>query len=122
MKILADENIPKVRELFSDHASVKTFQGRDLTAADLEDIDVLLVRSITEVNEALLAGTNVKFVGTATIGMDHIDKIWLQKQGIGFANAPGCNAIAVAEYVLSGLFLISTKFNLDLRTCKVGIL
>lgn len=122
MKILADENIPMARELFSDHGSVKTFQGRDLSAEDLRDVDVLLIRSITQVNEALLTGTTVKFVGTATIGMDHIDKIWLEKQGIGFTNAPGCNAIAVAEYVLSGLFYISTQFNVDLRTCKVGII
>ncbi len=122
MNILSDENIPKVRELFSAHGTVKTFQGRDLTAEDLQDIDVLLVRSVTSVNESLLAGSDVKFVGTATIGMDHLDKSWLEKQGIGYANAPGCNAIAVAEYVLSGLFLISTRFNLDLRTCKVGII
>ena len=122
MKILADENIPKARELFAVHGSVKTFQGRDLSAEEVSDADVLLVRSITDVNPQLLENSQVKFVGTATIGTDHVDVDWLKSNKIGFANAPGCNAIAVAEYVLSGLFYLSTEFSLDLRHSKVGII
>lgn len=122
MKILADENIPKARELFAVHGSVKTFQGRDLSPEEVSDADVLLVRSITDVNQQLLANSTVKFVGTATIGTDHIDLDWLEANDVGFANAPGCNAIAVAEYVLSGLFYLSTEFYLDLRHSKVGII
>jgi len=122
MKILADENIPEAKSLFSKHGKVSTFEGRDLDAKRLEDVDALLVRSITPITQQLLKDSNVKFVGTATIGTDHVDMDWLKQQGINFSNAPGCNAIAVAEYVLSGLFVISTKYNLDLRTVKVGII
>ena len=122
MKILADENIPKARALFSAFGEVKTHQGRDLNPADVEDADVLLVRSVTNVNEQLLANSSVKFVGTSTIGTDHVDMEYLNANNIGFANAPGCNAIAVAEYIMSGLFVISTEYYLDLRTSKVGII
>ena len=104
------------------HGSVKTFQGRELSAQQVGDADVLLVRSITDVNQQLLEGSRIKFVGTATIGTDHVDLDWLKANDIGFANAPGCNAIAVAEYVLSGLFHLSTEFTLDLRHSKVGII
>ena len=122
MKILADENIPKARELFAEHGSVKTFQGRELSPEEVRDADVLLVRSITPVDAQLLEGSDIKFVGTATIGTDHVDEDWLTANHIGFANAPGCNSIAVAEYVLSGLFHISTEYQLDLRHTKVGII
>jgi erythronate-4-phosphate dehydrogenase len=122
MKILADENIPKARELFSAHGEVKTFQGRNLDPELLSDVDALLVRSITKVSSELLESSSVKFVGTSTIGTDHVDTQWLKEHKIGFSNAPGCNAIAVAEYVLSGLFVISSDFKLDLRTARVGII
>jgi len=121
MKILVDEIIPKTKALFSPHGQVKTFSGRDISPADLTDIDTLLVRSVTPVNAELLASSPVKFVGTSTIGTDHIDLKYLKDNNIGFASAPGCNAIAVAEYILSGLFVISKEYNVDLRTIKVGI-
>ena len=73
MKIIADENIIFVKEAFSGLGDVHLYGGREITNAILKDADVLLVRSITEVNADLLEGTNVKFVGTATIGTDHID-------------------------------------------------
>jgi len=121
MKILADENIPFVKELFSAYAEIVTCEGRKICTEKLSDIDILLVRSITKVDQQLLEGTPVRFVGTATIGLDHIDTHWLDQQNIAFHNAPGCNSIAVAEYVLSGLFVIAEKFQIDLRKSKVGI-
>jgi len=122
MKILADENIPHIKELFSPFAKIITCEGRKITHEKLEGVDVLFVRSITEVNKALLENSSVRFVGTSTIGVDHIDTKWLDKQGIAYINAPGCNAIAVAEYVLSGLFVLAEKYQIDLRTSKVGII
>lgn len=122
MKILADENIPFVNELFSEFADIVTCEGRKISAEKLQDVDVLLVRSVTRVDQALLEGTPVRFVGSATIGLDHIDTNWLEKNDIYYCNAPGCNAIAVAEYVLSGLFVLADKFQLDLRNNKVAII
>lgn len=110
MKIIADENMPNVVNLFSDLGEVTLVNGRTLTAEQLVDTDVLLVRSVTKVNEALLSGTSVKYVGSATIGTDHIDTEYLNSQGIGFNSAPGCNADAVADYVFSALaYLYMTK-------------
>ena len=84
MKIFADENIPKARELFSAHGEVKTFHGRDLEPDAINEADVLLVRSITQVNEQLLKNSQVKFVGTSTIGTDHVDTDWLKTNKIAF--------------------------------------
>lgn len=81
-----------------------------------------MVRSVTKVNEALLAGTGVGFVGTATAGTDHVDDAWLQRQGIGFSAAPGCNAIAVVEYVFSALMLLAERDGFRLRDKTVGII
>jgi len=122
MKILTDENIPYVKELFSGFAEIVSCDGRKICSEKLTDVDVLFVRSITKVDKTLLENTTVRFVGTATIGLDHIDTEWLSQQGIPFRNAPGCNSIAVAEYVLSGLFVLAKNYKIDLRKSKVGII
>lgn len=101
-KIVADENMPALT-LFEKHAGVVTAAGRDLQKKQIMTADTLLVRSITQVDGQLLEGTGVKFVGSATIGTDHVDLSWLQQHGIHFAHAPGCNAMAVAEYVLQAV-------------------
>lgn len=103
MRILVDENIPQGREVFSAYGDVITFHGRKVTASDVKDADALLVRSITKVNAALLDGSKVTFVGTATIGVDHVDQEYLKSRGIGFSAAPGCNARSVAEYFVAAL-------------------
>jgi erythronate-4-phosphate dehydrogenase len=122
MKILADENIPHIKELFSKFADINTCDGRNISADKLVDVDILFVRSVTKVNQQLLENSPVKFVGTATIGLDHLDTVWLKKNNISYTNAKGCNSIAVAEYVLSGLFVCAEKFQLDLRKSKIGII
>ena len=109
MRILVDENIPQGREVFSAYGDVVTFHGRQVTAADVKDADALLVRSITKVNAALLDGSKVKFVGTATIGVDHIDQEYLKARDIGFSAAPGCNARSVAEYFVAALLHLHVK-------------
>lgn len=100
MKIIADDQIPLATELFGREATVVQKPGNSIQAADLLDADILLVRTLTTVNSQLLKGTNVKFVGSATAGFDHIDEKWLTQQGIQFAYAPGCNAQTVGEYVV----------------------
>ena len=121
MRIVADENMPLVRELFSPFADVQLLPGRKISAADLRDTDALLVRSVTAVNAELLAGNNVQFVGSATIGTDHVDLALLQARGIAFHNAPGCNAQAVAEYVLSALLLLIDEHRFDPAHDRIGI-
>ena len=121
MKILVDENMPYARELFSRLGEVKAVPGRPIPVSELDDADALMVRSVTKVNEALLTGKGVKFVGTATAGTDHVDDQWLKQAGIGFSAAPGCNAIAVVEYVFSSLLMLAERdgFALKDRTvCK----
>lgn len=103
MKILADENIPFVAEAFQTLGEVVTRPGRQIAPADLADAEILLVRSVTKVDEKLLAGSPVKFVATATIGTDHIDLDYLKHRQIGFSSAAGSNANSVAEYVVAAL-------------------
>ncbi|ORM80477.1 4-phosphoerythronate dehydrogenase [Pantoea deleyi] len=121
MKILVDENMPYARELFSRTGEVVAVPGRPLPVAELADAQGLMVRSVTQVNEALLSGTPVKFVGTATAGTDHVDEAGLQRAGVAFSAAPGCNAIAVVEYVFSALLLLAERDGFQLRDRTVGI-
>jgi len=121
MKIIADENIPFVREAFSTLGEVTALPGREITAKNLGDAEVLLVRSVTRVGPELLSGSNVKFVATATIGYDHLDVDYLKKEGIEFASAPGSNANSVAEYVLSALFVLAERGDFNLAKKVVGI-
>lgn len=101
--IVADENIPGIVELFGELGDVRTVQGRAMTPAQVRDADILLVRSVTSVDGRLLDGSRVRWVGTATIGVDHLDIPYLQGRGIDFASAPGSNADSVVEYVLAAL-------------------
>lgn len=121
MKILVDENMPYARELFSRLGEVKAVAGRPVPVEALNDADALMVRSVTKVNEALLSGKAIKFVGTATAGTDHVDQAWLQQAGIGFSAAPGCNAIAVVEYVFSALLMLAERDGFALADRTVGI-
>ena len=122
MKIVADANIPFVSECFSSIGEVMVVGGREITPSVVADADALLVRSITSVGEELLAGSKVRFVGTATIGFDHIDIDFLRRNNIGFASAPGSNANSAAEYVISGLLDIGQRYALDLEDKSIGII
>ncbi|MDF3030944.1 MAG: erythronate-4-phosphate dehydrogenase [Moraxellaceae bacterium] len=108
MQIVADENMPLVAELFAAH-EVRRLPGRAISAGDLQAADALLVRSVTRVDRSLLEGTPVRFVGTATIGTDHIDLPAMAGLGIHVASAPGCNARAVGEYVATALAILAAE-------------
>ena len=103
LKIIADENIPHIKDFFSAFGRVQTFPGRSVSAQHVRDADVLLVRSVTKINQQLLHNSKVKFVGTCTIGTDHLDVDYLNSAGIAYASAPGANANSVVEYVFSCL-------------------
>lgn len=118
MKIVADENIAYAAHFFAPLGELVLLPGRAIRRVDVQDADILLVRSVTSVSRDLLEGTAVRFVGSCTIGTDHIDSIYLQKNNIRFAYAPGCNARAVVEYVLSALSTL--KVNIAAGE-KIGI-
>ncbi len=124
MKIVADENIPLVANYFANCGELVLKPGREIQQSDLMDADILLVRSVTNVNEKLLHGTSVKFVGSATAGLDHLDTAYLAREGIAWANAAGCNAVAVVEHVLAIIVALQTKgflLNKNLRAAVIGV-
>ncbi len=116
-KILVDENVPLAEEYFGQLGQVQRFSGRRLSAPDVVDAHALIVRSVTQVNAALLNHSAVEFVGTCTIGIDHLDTTWLNGQRIPYTNAPGCNANSVVEYVLTAL----ARLDVNWQGRKVGI-
>ncbi|WP_318377887.1 4-phosphoerythronate dehydrogenase PdxB [Enterobacter sp.] len=121
MKILVDENMPYARDLFSRLGDVVPVPGRPIPVEKLAGADALMVRSVTKVNESLLKDTAIQFVGTATAGTDHVDESWLDSAGIAFSAAPGCNAIAVVEYVFSSLLMLAERDGFTLTDRTVGI-
>ncbi len=122
MRIVADENIPLLEAFFADFGEIHRAPGRSLKAADLADAELLLVRSVTRVDEALLADSPVKFVGTCTIGTDHLDLDYLARRGIAWASAPGCNARGVVDYVLGALLALAERDGVRLPERRFGII
>lgn len=122
MIILLDENIPQAANYFESFCGsggeLRFKAGRSILSEDLSDVDALIVRSVTTVNEDLLAGSPVRFVGSCTIGMDHIDTEYLTQHEIRYANAPACNANSVVEYVFAALL----KLGCDWQSKRLGII
>lgn len=121
MKVVVDENMPYARELFSRNADVIAVPGRPLPLEALHQADALMVRSVTPITAQLLAGTSLKFVGSATAGTDHVDQSAVAAAGLAFSAAPGCNAIAVVEYVLSALLMLAEQDGYALSQRTIGI-
>ena len=123
MKIVIDENMPYAEGLFSKLGEVILKPGRTLIADDLIDVDALMIRSVTKVNQSLLEKANkLKFIGTATAGMDHVDQALLEEKGIFFTAAPGCNKVGVAEYVFSVLMILAQQQGFSVFDKTVGII
>ncbi|GBD92835.1 erythronate-4-phosphate dehydrogenase [bacterium BMS3Abin05] len=122
MKIIADENIPFVREAFAGFGDVLTVPGRKITPGMVRSADILLVRSVTKADRNLLKNSRLKFVATATTGTDHIDLDYLRREGIGFSNAAGSNANSVAEYVFAALFDLALRFGWTLSDKTLGVI
>lgn len=121
MLIIADQNIPFAREAFGVCGEVRLIAGRAITPNLVREAEALLVRSVTRVNRELLEGSRVKFVGTATIGTDHIDLDYLQQRDIAFASAAGCNANSVAEYVVAALLHVAAQRGIALEGLTLGL-
>lgn len=122
MKIVADENIPLLEHYFPKPDTLIKKPGRTITRQDLLDADLLLVRSVTHVNEALLQNTPIKFVGSATAGSDHLDIAWLKKNNIKWSIATASNAIAVSEYVVTVIAALQSLNFLREKKLRAGVI
>ena len=105
MKIVVENRIPYIQGILEAVAQVVYLPASDITSQAVRDADALLVRTRTRCDAALLAGSRVRFIGSATIGTDHIDLDWCRDHGITVCNAPGCNAPAVAQWVMAAIGL-----------------
>ncbi|MFZ6046465.1 4-phosphoerythronate dehydrogenase PdxB [Pseudomonas sp. CR3202] len=121
MRIVADENIPLVDAFFGGLGEIRRLPGRAIDAAALADADLLLVRSVTQVDRSSLAGSPVRFVGTCTIGTDHLDLDYFHEAGIAWSSAPGCNARGVVDYVLGSLLVLAEDQGVDLASRTFGV-
>ena len=122
MLIVADENIPLIEAFFSQFGEIRRLPGRQINRDDVHDADVLLVRSVTKVNRELLEGSAVRFVGTCTIGTDHLALDYFEQAGIQWASAPGCNARGVVDYVLGSLLTLADIEGVDLTQRTYGVI
>ncbi|MGX9865322.1 4-phosphoerythronate dehydrogenase PdxB [Pseudomonas moraviensis] len=121
MLIVADENIPLLDAFFAGFGEIRRVPGRSIDRATVEQADVLLVRSVTNVNRALLEGSKVRFVGTCTIGTDHLDLDYFNEAGITWSSAPGCNARGVVDYVMGSLMTLAEIEGVDLTQRTYGV-
>ncbi|WP_386082893.1 4-phosphoerythronate dehydrogenase PdxB [Vreelandella sp. F11] len=121
MKLVVDANIPAAERCFGHFGSLTRVPGREINSSHLQDADALIVRSITQVNDKLIADSPVRFIGTCTIGTDHIDHAALAPRDVAFASAPGCNAEAVVDYVLSSLLTLAERDGWLLSERTVGV-
>ena len=122
MKIVADDKIPFLRGALEPYAEVVYLPGREITGDILRNADAMLIRTRTKCDEQLLRNTSVKFIGTATIGYDHIDTGYCEKNNISWTNAPGCNSSSVQQYIASALVTVASDFKFSLKDKTIGII
>lgn len=103
IKVLVEAHVPYVKGMLEGVARVQYLEPEEFTPSAVRDADALIVRTRTRCDAALLEGSRVTFVGTATIGTDHIDADYCRHAGITVASAPGCNAPAVAQWVMASI-------------------
>lgn len=121
MKIVADDKIPFLKGVLESCADVVYLPGKAIRRKVIADADAILIRTRTKCTEDLLKGTKVRFIGTATIGFDHIDNQYCEKQGIVWTNAPGCNSFSVQQYVAAALLKMASEFRFSLKGKTIGI-
>jgi erythronate-4-phosphate dehydrogenase len=122
LNIVVDQNIRGAESTFGHHGDLCFLEGRSIRNKHLRDAEVLIVRTATAVDEALLRGTPVRFVGSTSIGIDHLDTDWLDRRGIAWANAPGCNADGTAQYTLAIAWLACERLGRSLRKLTAGVI
>ncbi len=121
MKIIIDDKIPYIKGALEPFAQVLYLPGKQTGRDVVKDADALVTRTRTICNRALLEGSNVRFIATATIGFDHIDTDYCRTAGIEWTNAPGCNAESVNQYIASALVSYARRKGFVLKDRTIGI-
>jgi erythronate-4-phosphate dehydrogenase len=122
MKFVIDRAIPFVEGVFEPYAEVLYKEGPDIRREDLLDADALVIRTRTRCDAALLEGTAVKLIATATVSLDNIDQNWCAEHGVYVKNASGCNAGGVTNYVFSALYGTAARKSISLAGATLGII
>jgi erythronate-4-phosphate dehydrogenase len=122
VKIIADDNIPFLKGVLEPYAEMIYLPGKDIGKEIIDNADGLLIRTRTKCTESLLKGTRIRFIGTATIGFDHIDTHYCDMNNIRWTNAPGCNSTSVYQYIATTLLLIASEFRFNLKDKTIGII
>lgn len=122
IRIIADDKIPFLKGVLEPYAKVTYLPGNQINRNSISGTDALLVRTRTKCDHELLSGTPVKFIGTATIGFDHINTEFCEKNEIKWTNAPGCNSSSVQQYIASALLRISAESEFSLKDKTLGII
>ena len=121
INIIIDNKIPFIKGILEPYANVRYLPPSEITKDQVKDTDILIIRTRTRCNENLLSGSRCKFIGTATIGFDHIDTAYCREAGITWTNAPGCNSASVAQYIQSALFILQQTRGMKLNQMTIGI-
>jgi len=121
IRIVADDKIPFLKGALESFADVVYMPGNMITREVLMNVDALLIRTRTKCTESLLKGTKVRFIGTATIGFDHIDTKFCESNNINWTNAPGCNSSSVQQYITAALLKLSRDHHFNLKDKTIGI-
>ena len=121
MIIAVDEAIPDWEEAFSELGIIRPYSAKGLKPADIQDADILVVRTVTSVSASLLEGSSVRFVAAASAGTDHIDQAYLKTRGIHFSYAAGCNANSVSEYIATALHIIASRKGWNLKDKSLAV-
>lgn len=119
--IVIDNKIPFIQGILEPYADIRYLSPQEITHDAVHDADMLIIRTRTRCNADLLEGSRCRFIGTATIGFDHIDTEYCRRHAIEWVNAPGCNAASVAQYITASLLRHAEKQAIDLRTKCIGI-
>jgi erythronate-4-phosphate dehydrogenase len=122
IRIVADEKIPFLKGALEKFAEVVYLPGKQINNEVLKKADALLIRTRTKCTESQLRGTDVKFIGTATIGFDHIDTGYCEKNNITWTNSPGCNSSSVQQYITAALLKLTRDRKYDLTNKTIGII
>ncbi len=121
IRIIADDKIPFLEGVLEPYADIIYIPGKQITSKILKDADAMLIRTRTKCTAGLLQGTGIKFIGTATIGIDHIDTRFCEKHNISWTNAPGCNSSSVQQYIAAALLKLEHDRNFRLKGKTIGI-
>lgn len=121
MKIVADIDVPFLADVLEPYGEVVYKKGFEITREDVIDADAMIIRTRTRCDSSLLEGTGVRMIATATIGTDHIDLDYCRNAGIEVANAAGCNAGGVMQYVFSALYGVAARKGIKIDGSTIGI-